>query len=229
MLRSLLSLAALAALASASLAADLPAGTWAVNVDGNKGDLLIKEVKDGKVAGILLGTDFNGTWNGKTLAFTSGEMRYEAHLVSEPAEKDKTKYTLAGTREENVRVPTRSAIHKVKTGWYAQLTADAPAPKVLGEIKAEVRGVLVEDGPSVYVSVKRKDPFDKIQETRIYVWKSEGEWKLLQHTLKPMYGKEIVVTATLAQLPKGTTTSIPDEALYFLGKFEPKFANPPKE
>ena len=43
-------------------AADLPTGSWAVNVDGNKGDLVIKEVKDGKVTGVLLGTDFTATW-----------------------------------------------------------------------------------------------------------------------------------------------------------------------
>ena len=77
--------------------------------------------------------------------------------------------------------------------------------------------------------MKRKDAFDKVLETRVYVWKSEGEWKVLQFALQPMYGKEIVVTATLAQLPKGHMTSIPEGALYFLGKFEPKLANPPKE
>ena len=50
----------------------------------------------------------------------------------------------------------------------------------------------------------------------------------LQHTLAPMYGKEVVVTASIAQLPKGHKTSIPEGALYFVGKFEPKLANPPK-
>lgn len=225
MLRFLLALSASVALVVSSQAADLPTGTWAANVDGTKGDLVIKEVKDGKVAGVLLGTDFTGTWDGKTLAFGSGELRYEAHLVSEPAEGEKTKYTLTGTRSQNNKVPSRVAIHVVKTGWYAQVTAESPAPK--GEIKAEVRGVLVQDGVQVYVSVKSKDAFDKVQETRVYVWKSEGEWKVLQHTLKPMYGKEIVVNATLAQLPKGHMTSIPEGALYFLGKFEPRLADAP--
>src|SRR5437764_812623 len=99
MLRSTLALVASLALTSAVRAADLPTGTWAANIDGTKGELIIKETKNGKVTGSLLGTDFNGTWDGKTaLAFEIFGASYEALLVSEPAEPGKTKYTLAGTQ-----------------------------------------------------------------------------------------------------------------------------------
>src|SRR5687767_5852134 len=104
MIRVALALVASLAFAVAVRGADLPTGTWAANVDGNKGDLVIKETKDGKVTGILLGTDFTGAWREKTLTFELDGKRYEAHLVAEPGEKGQTKYTLTGTRVETRRV-----------------------------------------------------------------------------------------------------------------------------
>src|SRR5215208_5593313 len=104
MIRFALALVASLALTVAARAADLPTGTWAVNVDGNKGDLVVKEVKAGQVTGVMLGTDFTGTWREKTLMFTVGEFRYEAQLVSEPGDAGKTKYTLTGTRVEQREV-----------------------------------------------------------------------------------------------------------------------------
>lgn len=199
-------------------AAELPTGKWAVNIDGEKGDLVIKDVQDGKVTGSLLGTGFTGTWSNKTLTFELEGKHYEAHLVTEPGEKDIAKYTLTGTREENVRV-------KVKAGWYAQITTDAPAT---GEIKAEIRGILVQDEAHVYVSVKQKDKYGHLEETRVWVWVSEGEWKVLQHDLKPLYGKEVVVSARISQLPKDVSTGIPGGSLYFLDRFEPKLVDAPK-
>lgn|SRR5262245_26391348 len=222
-------LAAVALVASAvSLrAADLPTGTWAANVNDTKSELIITEVKDGKVKGVLAGTDFAGVWNAKTktLTFTIGNDQYEGHLVSEAAEKGKTKCTLTGTREESVRVPTRAVIHKNKTGWYAQMTADPP-PVVIGEIKAEIRGVLVVEGTNAYVSVKQKVDGD---ETRIWVWATEGEWKVLKDKLPPFNGKEVIVTGKLGQIPKGHKTSIPVGGLYIHGGFDIKRATPPKE
>src|SRR5436309_2271633 len=65
MTRFALALAASLALTVAARAADLPAGTWAANVDGNKGDLVIKEVKDEKVVtGSLLGVEVRGRVEG---------------------------------------------------------------------------------------------------------------------------------------------------------------------
>lgn len=226
MIRVALALVASLAFAVAVRAADLPAGTWAANVDGNKGDLVIKEVKDGKVTGVLLGTDFTGYWREKTLTFELGGLRYEAQLVSEPADKGQTKYTLTGTREENVRVQTRVQIHKVKTGWYAQLTADTPAPT--GEIKAEVRGALVVEGNSAFVSVKRKVGTE-VEETRIWVRATAEEWKALKPTLAPLNGKEVVVTGSLAQTTSRARDDVlPVGTLYFRDKFEIKLANAPK-
>ena len=222
MIRVALALVASLALSVAVRGADLPTGTWAANIDGNKGDLVIKEVKDGKVTGILLGTDFTGGWNGKTLVFASGELRYEAHLVSEPGEKGQTKYTLTGTREENVRVPTRVAIHKVKTGWYAQLSAVKP---VFGEIKATVRGVLTYDTNAAYVVVKTDA---NAPELRIWFRPTEEQWKALQPTLKELNGKEVTVTGKLGQLGKMGPGTPGEGALYFLDLPELKLANAPK-
>ena len=222
MLRFILALAASVALLPAVRAADLPTGTWAVNVDGSKGDLVIKEVKDGKVTGILLGTDFTGGWNGKTLVFASGELRYEAHLVSEPGEKGQTKYTLTGTRTETKRVETRVAIHRTTTGWYAQLSADTPA---FGEIKATVRGVLAYDTTTAYVTIKTDA---NAPELRIWFRPTEDQWKALQPTLKELNGKEVLVTGKLGQLGKMGPGTPGEGALYFLGKFDIKLADAPK-
>ncbi len=217
------------AFAVAVRAADLPVGTWAANVDGEKGDFVVKEVKEGKFAGVLLGTDVSGSWNGKTVTFLLGKDTYEAHLVAEPGEKGQTKYTLTGMRSQMIFNQNRAgggAIHVAKVGWYAQLTAATPVPA--GEIKAEVRGVLVIDGAKVYVSVKRKGKVgDDVEETRVWAYLSEGEWKGLRDTLPALNGKEVVVRAALGQM-NSTGASIPDGALYFLGSFEPKLANPPK-
>src|SRR5438132_1177950 len=98
------------------------------------------------------------------------------------------------------------------------LTLAAPVPT--GEIKAEVRGVLVYEGNKAYVSVKRKG---ETEEVKVWVYASEGEWKLLKQTLPPLAGKEVIVTAQLGQMT-GKGASIPDGALYFLGRFEPKLA-----
>lgn len=202
-------------------AADLPAGTWSVNVDGKKGELVIAAVaKDGKVTAKLLGEDVVGKWNGETLTFQADNFRavFEAYLVSEPAEKGKTKYTLTGTRKRVALASTAGNLSETKSGWYAQITADTPVP--VGAIKAEIRGVLIQDGAKTYVSVKHKDVFGAIEETRIWIWASEGEWKVLKLTLAPLYDKEVIVTGMLAQLPKGHMTSIPEGALYFLGRFD---------
>jgi hypothetical protein len=229
MLRSALVVLALV-VAPAARAADLPTGTWTVNAGSTKGDLVITEVKNTKVKAKLLGTEVVGTWDGEKLTLNQGPFIHEAYLLTEPAEKGKTKYTLAGlSKEVEVSISRKRfgevSEEKTKGAWYAQITADTPVPT--GEIKAEIRGMLVQNGTDVYVSVKRKSGSD-VEETRVYVWKSEGEWKLLQHTLAPMYGKEVIVTASIAQMPKGHMTSIPEGALYFLGKFEPKLANAPK-
>ena len=230
MIRFALALVASLALAAAARAADLPAGTWAANVDGNKGDLVVKDVKDGKFTGVLLGTDVTGTWNGKTVTFLSGKETYEAHLVSEPGEKGQTKYTLTGMRSQQVpnvnRANIGGAIHVAKVGWYAQLTAETPAPT--GEIKAEVRGVLVVEGTTAYVSVKRTTG-SGMEETRVWVNATDDEWKKLQPTLAPLNGEDVVVTAALAQMrAKKDQGTIPNRALYFLGRFDIKLAKAPK-
>lgn len=219
MTRFALALAALA-LVTAARAADLPTGTWAVNVDDNKGELVIKDVKDGKVSGILLGSDFTGTWDGKELRFHSGAYTYDAQLVREPGEKGLTKYTLTGARSTVVLTPNRAGreVHVNKAGgWYAQLSTEAPR---FGEIKAEVRGVLKIDGQQVYVVVKRKVGAD-VEETRIWANEPAGDTlKQLLKALEPLDGQEVVVNMPLGQMKDGT--------LYFVGKFAPKSAAPPK-
>lgn len=211
--------------ATAARAADLPTGTWAVNVDDNKGDLVIKDVKDGKVTGILLGTDFTGTWNGKELRFESGGHTFDAQLVREPGEKGLTKYTLTGARSTVLNINNRAGreIHVVKAGgWYAQLSTEAP---LFGEIKVEVRGVLVVEGTTAYVSVKRKLDTE-VEETRVWVNATDGEWKKLAETLTPLNGKEVVVTAALGQAKskKDGTGTVPSRGLYFVGKLDIKLA-----
>lgn len=214
--------------ASAARAADLPTGTWSLHTGSGKDELVIKEVKDGKVKARMGKIEVTGTWDGTKLTLQQGfGTATEVFLLTEPAEaKGKTKYTLIGVMKQvALGFPQKRfgepATEMVIGAWYAQIVADTPVPT--GEIKAEIRGVLVQDGADVYVSVKRKSGSD-VEETRIYVWKSEGEWKILQHTLAPMYGKEVIVTASIAQLPKGQKTSIPEGALYFVDKFEPKLA-----
>lgn len=226
MLRNALAILVIAVSVSAARAADLPTGTWAVNVDGNKGDFTVKEVKDGKFTGVLLGTDVSGTWDGKTISFQSGKDIYEAHLVREPADAGKVKYTLTGMRSQQVFNPNRAGggnpIHVAKVGWYAQITADAPVIK--GEIKAEVRGVLVYDeaGSKAHVSVKREGA----AEIRVWFNPTEGEWKKLQNVFGELNGKEVLVTGQLAQ--SMSKDLFPIRGMYFLGKFDIKLANAPK-
>lgn len=226
MTRFAFALVASLALAALTCAADLPAGTWAANVDGEKGDFVITQAKDGKFSGSLLGTDVSGTWNGRTLTFQKGNDTYEAHLVGEPADKGKTKWTLTGTRATTVRdFKTRAGtVHVTKTGWYAQLTADTPDPT--GTIKAEVRGVLVYEKGSAYIRVVRR-----VGETteEMKVWVGVEDWKAAKAALSALDGKEVVATGALAQLVRRDRDStLPDGALYFTGKFEIKAADPPK-
>ncbi|MBY0461166.1 MAG: hypothetical protein K2V38_27910 [Gemmataceae bacterium] len=217
MFRRTLAVLAVFALAGGLSAADLPAGTWAVNVDGEKGALVITDVKDGKFAGSLLGTDVTGTWNGKTLTFQKGQDTYEAFLVSEPGDKGKVKYTLTGTKSTILQIPNRAGpgVHVVKAGgWYAQLTTDAPAPT--GEIRAEVRGVLVIDASGTYVSVKRKNG-NEIEEAVVRVFPSAPDDDPAK-TFKELNGKDVIATGKLGQLHKASGE------LYFLDKPQIKLA-----
>jgi hypothetical protein len=226
--RSALAVVVLVLSVAVARAAELPAGTWAVNVDGKKGKLVIGEVgKDRKVKLSLNGTDLVGVWENDTLTFNDGDgASFEAHLVSEQLPKggkDRLKYTLTGTRHD-VGVEAPPGGKGRKSGWYAQILAEAPV--VTGEIKAEVRGVLVYEAPTAYVSVKRKTPAG-VEEARIWVHATEDEWKLLNGKLLELNGKEVIVVAPMSQM-RGATGSIPDGAMYFLGPFEPRLANVPK-
>lgn len=225
MTRVALAIAAVLSFAVAARAADLPAGTWAVNVDGDTGEFVVKQVKDGKVTGALLGTDFTGTWDGKELRFTSGNHTFDAQLVREAGDKGLTKYTLTGARTTVVNNFNRAGRepHIVKAGgWYAQLSVDEPR---FGEIKAEVRGVLVVEGATAYVVVKRKTD-SGTEDIRVWVSATDGEWKKLAEVLAPLNGKEVVATGALSQShTKGTTAAgVPSRALYFAGKFDIKMA-----
>jgi hypothetical protein len=221
MTRVALALIATLAFVAAARAADLPTGTWAANVDGDTGELVIKSVKDGKVTGVLLGTDFTGTWDGKELRFTSGKYTFDAQLVREPGDKGLTKFTLTGGRTTVRDVATRANIHIVKAGgWYAQLSAEEPK---FGEIKAEVRGVLTVEGTTAYVAVRRKTD-SGAEEVRVWVSATADEWKLLAPTLTPLSGKEVVVTAGLTQskAKDATAPGVPSRGLYFVGKLDVK-------
>ena len=213
--------AILVLVASAAPAADLPTGKWLVNVNSTKGELLITQIdKDGKVTAKLLGVDVTGTWKDGVLTLNEPLAVLEGRLVSEPI-KGRTRYVLAGVRKDLAVAPGGD----VKTGWYAQILADTPPAQ--GEIKVEVKGTLVcpEDKPlaEAHVSVKQKNKFGEIEETRIYFWLSEGEWKGRRDEFWRANGQSVSVTGGLAQLPKGNNTSIPENALYFRG-FEIKTA-----
>jgi RNA polymerase sigma factor (sigma-70 family) len=82
-------------------------------------------------------------------------------------------------------------------------------------IQAQVRGTLRFDGSkglSAYVSVMQGP---QKEETRVWFWMSEGEWKLWRDRMPKLNGKEVVVTGYLAQVPEGTGTALPARALYF--------------
>jgi hypothetical protein len=226
MIRFAFALVALFAMVVVVSAADLPTGTWVVNVDGKKGKLVVGEVgKDKKVPLNLFGTDIVGVWEDDTLTFkdADGAASYEAQLVSEPYGKngkDRLMYTLTGTRRD---IGNPQGGKGRKSGWYARIVADARV--ITGEIRAEVRGVLVYEDPQAYVSVKRKTAAG-VEEMRIYVHATEGEWKLLRGKLLELNGKEVTVGAPIGQM-RGASATIPDGALYFLGAFEPRLANVP--
>jgi hypothetical protein len=211
-------------------ATDLPTGTWSVNVDGKKGELVIKQVgEDKNVKLTLFGVECDGTWDGGVLTFRDvhrsegGTADYDARLVSEPAEKGQTKYTLVGTRTAAGNPPP-PGLGPPKAGWYAQITVKPPA----GQIKVEVKGTLVcKDTTSAYVSVKQENVFGKEEETRIYFRLSEGEWKEWRHFLPQHDGEAVTVTGSLGQIPTGHKTSIPEGAMYFLKGFEIKTATGP--
>ena len=206
-------------------AADLPAGVWTANLRGSKGDLTVSEVKDGTLKMKFGDTEISARWDGKVLTFHHQFAVYEGCLLSEPGENGKTKYTLTGLAKESKfpEAPNRAGDlappAKILGGWLATLTV---AP---GEIKAEVRGILVyESYGKAYVDVKRKG---ETADMRIWVYAADHEWQKFKESLPKLNGKEVIVTATLAKL-NGKDHYIPEGALIFLGKFEPKLANPPK-
>jgi hypothetical protein len=216
---------ALAAFALSVRAADLPTGTWKVNVAGETGELVITKIAaDGTVTGKLLGRDISGHWDGEVFTMTDLLDKVEGYLVSEPDGKGKTKYTLTGVRHQAPFVQKNVPPPEKRTGWYAQITIDTPAPA--GEIKVEVKGTIVckKDASTPYVSVKRPDAFGREEETRIYFWLSEGEWKYWRDVLPKLDGQAVTVTGAISQLPKGHQTSIPENAVYFHHDFKIKTA-----
>jgi hypothetical protein len=227
-MRQLAFVAVLLLAAPVASAADLPTGTWSVNVNGKKGELVIKKVGEDKTVKLtLLGVDCDGAWDGGVLTFRDvhrsegGTAEYDARLVSEPAEKGQTKYTLVGTRTAAGNPPP-PGLGPPKAGWYAQITA-----KPVGQIKAEVKGVLVGKDATPYVSVKRDNSFGEEEETRVYFWLNEGEGKEWSRVLRERDGETVTVTGELGQFPKGSNTSSPEGAMYFLQGFEIKTATGP--
>jgi hypothetical protein len=131
MTRLVLALALLFAVGAGARSADLPAGTWTVNVGGKKGKLVVGEVeKDGKVKVKLFDTEFTAYWDGKAFKINHILNTYEGYLVSESAGKGKTKFTLTGLRRHH------DPLHQMDlppppevSGWYAQIMVKNPAPK----------------------------------------------------------------------------------------------------
>ena len=73
----------------------------------------------------LLGADAIGTWKDGVLILNESATVLEGRLVTEPAEKGKIKYTLTGTRTiDSAFLPEPTP----KSGWYAQIVAEPPAP-----------------------------------------------------------------------------------------------------
>ena len=222
MSRLILATLALLLAATASSAADLPVGKWSVAFEDRKGELVIKEVgRDGKITGTMLGDPIEGTWNGETLAFKRGGATVEASLVEEVA-KDQTKYTLTGFYSwKLVSTFTPEPFERtIRRGWYAQKVV-----KDDDQIKAEVKGTVVcKDTSGAYVRVYRDKGFGLEEETRVYFYLSEGEWKHWKNVLTKLNGQAVTVTATLGQIRKGSKTSIPEGALYFEEGFVVKTA-----
>jgi hypothetical protein len=227
--RFALGLASLFVLAALASAADLPTGTWAVNLDNQKGEFTVSAVKDGKFTGVFLGTDVSGTWDGKQLAFLKAGETFEAFLLNEPGDKGKVKYTLTGVRSREVRDFTTRAgtTHVVKLGWYAQLTADAPVPT--GELTATVRGVLTVEKASASILVKRKIG-SAIDEVKIAL--VPADWNAVKERLAALNGQEVIVTGTLQAvpvfrnvpfgLPAPADRAPPDSGLSVVGTFDIK-------
>ncbi len=214
--------------ASTARAADLPTGTWSVNVAGKTGKLVIKEVgADKKVKLTLFETDVVGGWDGETLTFIGpGLEAFEAYLVSEPVLKgERMKYTLTGLRMQVSFAQTDVPPPAKKTGWYAQIFV---LPTPAGQIKVEVKGVLVcpADKPlsEAHVLVKQKNVFGTVEETRIYFYLSEGEWKGRRDDYQRLNGEAVTITGALGQIPPGSKTSIPEGAMYFQRGYEIKTA-----
>jgi hypothetical protein len=212
--------------ATCAVATDLPTGKWLVNVNSTKGELVVSEIsKDGKVQAKLLGVDVTGTWKNGVLTLNEAPTTVlVGRLVTEEV-KGRTKYTLTGFRKEInfFRVGEET---EVTTGWYATVFLPTPPPQ--GEIKVEVKGILVcpQDKPlaDAHISVKQKNSFGDIEETRIYFYLSEGEWKGRRDDYLRLNGESVTVTGTITQMPKGTSTSIPENALYFQRGYELKTA-----
>jgi hypothetical protein len=88
----------------------------------------------------------------------------------------------------------------------------AKPPEPAGSIQVEVKGTLVCKGiGKAYVSVRHNDG----EETRVWFWESEGRWKLLRDSLPKLDGQEVTVRGQIRQLPEKSSTSIPQNALYF--------------
>lgn len=88
----------------------------------------------------------------------------------------------------------------------------AKAPKPAGSIQVVVKGTLGCKGIGVaYVSVRGSDG----EETQIWFWLSEGEWKHFRAVLPPLDRQEVTVRGRICQLPENARTSIPNQALYF--------------
>ena len=165
-----------------------------------------------------------GTWDGETLKLKGGRGNLEACLVVEETAKGETKYTLTGfrwTQQFSFFVaPPLPNEWTVRRGWYAQKVV-----KPADEIKVEIKGTIVcKDTTSAYVLVKRPDGFGREQETRVYFWLSEGEWKYWRDVLPKLNGQAVTVTGALGQIPKDTKTSIPEGAMYFQRGFVIKTA-----
>ena len=121
------------ALFAPSPKADLPLGTWKVQVEGEvSGDLVITEVKpDGRLCGTAFGKPLDGTWDGTVLSFhvSHGHDLYSsfsARLVQEK-QGETVRCKLTGTRTSMLSACYLDEQLPVRR-WEARLVQGKPDP-----------------------------------------------------------------------------------------------------
>jgi hypothetical protein len=109
-------------------ASQLPTGTWKVNGNGFEGELVIRSVADGKVAGTIYGQPIVGTYDQKTKRLNFLRLQdpkdprsfqaWKGYLFQNSSEKEIT-HTLAGTYQP---FGEEGGAPMMEFGWFARIS-----------------------------------------------------------------------------------------------------------